>query len=74
MAIINSFLDLGTFHISDIEDILALPHQDAKEFVSKMRQNRLIKRKHTFYVKMPGFIKWLKKFKDDMSGNKGGLL
>jgi len=74
LAVINSFLDLGTFHISDIEDILALSHQDAKEFVSKMRQNRLIKRKHTFYVKMPGFIKWLKEIKNEMSGNKGGIL
>jgi len=59
-------LDMGKIHPSDIEDVFGLTLSEARDLIGYLRKNKLIKRKGTFYVKTPGFIKYLKELKNNM--------
>lgn len=63
---IEMLLDAESLQIRDIEDIFECDFQAAKELCSKFRKQRAIKRKHTYYVKTPAFIKYLKQKKGDL--------
>jgi hypothetical protein len=60
---IDQLLDYNRFQLGDLEDIFVLERKEAKELISYMRKNRLMRRKNTLYVKTPSFINYLKKQK-----------
>ncbi len=48
--------------VKGIEEHMGAQYDDAKVQISVLLKNRCIKKKHSFYIKTPAFIKLLKKF------------
>jgi hypothetical protein len=67
---ISMLLDSSKFQLRDIEDIFSLTKSAASDMAAYMRKNRIMRKVHTFYVKTPAFIQYLKKKKDEMEGKK----
>jgi hypothetical protein len=62
---ISLFLDQNKFQVQDIRDIFGLDKNAGSDIVTYMRNNRMLKKIHTFYVKTPAFIFYLKKKKEE---------
>jgi 5S rRNA maturation endonuclease (ribonuclease M5) len=58
--IIEMLLETDKIRLTDIEDIFIEDMSGAKKIVAEFRKVRALKRTHTYYIKTPAFIKYLK--------------
>jgi hypothetical protein len=63
---VSLFLDQNKFQVQDIRDILGLDKSEGSDIVAYMRKNRMLKKHHTYLVKTPAFIYYLKKKKEQL--------
>lgn len=68
---VSMLLDNNKFQLRDIEDIFNCSKKEAEELIAFMRKNRIMRRIHTFYVKTPAFIHYLKRKKIQIEGGMG---
>lgn len=67
---ISMLLDSNKFQLQDIADVFNINKTAASDFAADMRKNRIMKKVHTFYVKTPAFITYLKRKKAELEGKK----
>ena len=65
--VLSYIADAQQLTISDLIDVTGLERPDIKRLISTLVRKRAIKKKYTFYVKTPAFIRWLKKHIDKIS-------
>jgi hypothetical protein len=63
---ISMLLDHNKFQLRDLEDIFGMDKRGTLELAANMRKNRMLRKPHTFYVKTPAFIHFLKKKKEQL--------
>ena len=67
--VISYIADSQQLTITDLMDVTALDRNEIKKLISVLVRKRAIKKKYTFYVKTPAFIRWLREYQEKL--NKG---
>lgn len=66
--VISYIADAQQLTISDLIDVTGLERPDIKKLISTLVRKRAIKKKYTFYVKTPAFIRWLRQYLEKLKG------
>lgn len=64
VEIIEQLLNYSILRQSDLEDITALEKKEVKQLTSRLIRERFLRKPHTFYVKTPAGIQFLRGEKD----------
>lgn len=67
---ISLLLDMNRIQLSDLQDIFGVERKELNELIKQLRINRLLKKVHTFYVKTPACIEYLKVKRDLLRADK----
>jgi len=65
-AIIEVLMDMRQLRINDIEEVLGMSREEAKEFISFMVRNRALCKQYTYYIKQPALIALLRKLQSEL--------
>lgn len=69
VSVVDIFMDLKQIRITDVEEMLGITREEAKDLISFLVKNRALIKTHTFYQKRPALIGMLRKLQ---SGFKEG--
>lgn len=69
--VVDVFMDLKQVRISDVEEILGISREEAKELLSFLVRNRALVKTFTYYQKQPAFIALLRKLQSQQK--EGGI-
>jgi hypothetical protein len=65
-AVIEVLMDMRQIRINDIEEVLGMTREEAKEFISFMVRNRALCKQYTYYIKQPALIVLLRRLQNEM--------
>ena len=65
-SIIEVLMDMRQIRINDIEEVLGMTREEAKEFISFLVRNRALCKQYTYYIKQPAVIVLLRKLQSEM--------
>ena len=66
--VISYIADAQQLTVSDLMDVTGLERPDIKKLISILVRKRALKKKYTFYVKTPAFIRWLRQYLEKLKG------
>jgi hypothetical protein len=67
--VVSYIADSQQLTVSDLCDLTGLERPEIKSFISTLVRKRAIKKRYTFYAKTPAFIRWIRKYQQELGGN-----